>query len=56
MEVFVFSELDTIRFTKEGAIKLAIENGYRDLQESYDADFHYFTELEPEDVDNFLFN
>lgn len=54
MEVFIFSRLSAVRFTESGALSLAIQNGYKDLQDSYDNEFHYFTEMEAEDLDDFL--
>lgn len=57
IEVYVFGSLGQIRFTEQGALELAQENNYNNyktLEESYEDGFHYFTEMTPEDIDNFI--
>jgi hypothetical protein len=52
--VYIFSLIGEVRFTEEGALRLAQEKGYKDLEHSYKEEFHYFTEMTPEDLDNFI--
>ena len=54
IEVYVFGSLMEVRFTEEGASELAQNNGYEDLEKSYEDGFHYFSEMTPEDIDNFI--
>lgn len=53
IEVYVFSNFQ-VRFTEQGAKELAQENGYKDLEDSYEDGFHYYTEMTPEDIDNYI--
>lgn len=53
IEVYVFGNFQ-VRFTEQGAKELAQENGYKDLEDSYEDGFHYYTEMTPEDIDNYI--
>lgn len=53
IEVYVFSNFQ-VRFTEQGAKELAQEYGYKDLEDSYEDGFHYYTEMTPEDIDNYI--
>lgn len=54
IEVYVFSSLFEVRFTEMGATQLAEEKGYETLEDSYEDGFHYFTEMTPSEIDDFI--